>query len=114
MKGGNFFWPPVQDMNQAREAAHAGFIAAVAIAVVTAGMLVYKIWSSPAYDIIGIISTFIGDILPMALIAFFINRMSRTASILALVVSCGCHWSRTLTPCLVTCFDPPLVTSLTP
>lgn len=88
-KGLQIFWPPIFDVVTAKKAAKQGFVAAIFISGITALPLIYRIVSSQSYDATEIFSSILGNIVPMTLIAFWINRMSRIASISALVLSCG-------------------------
>jgi hypothetical protein len=76
MKRLQVFWPPVLDLVSAKKAARQGYVAALFISGATALLLVYRIVSAHSYDTIEIYSSLIGNILPMVLLAFFINRMS--------------------------------------
>jgi hypothetical protein len=88
-KGLQIFWPPIFDVVTAKKAAKQGFVAAVFISGATTLLLMYRIVSTRSYDTTEVFNSILGNIVPMALIAFFISRMSRIASISALVLSCG-------------------------
>ena len=85
-KGLQAFWPFIVDEESAKKATKQGFYSAVFISVMTAVPLMYRVATTQSYDLLEVYSGVLGNILPMAFIAFFINRMSRVASICALLL----------------------------
>ncbi|MCJ7600356.1 MAG: hypothetical protein MUO63_02510 [Desulfobulbaceae bacterium] len=85
-KGLQAFWPSIVDEVSAKNATKLGFYSAVFISVITAIPLLYRIIITQSFDLLEIYSSILGNILPMAIIAFFIHRMLRVASVCALAL----------------------------
>ena len=82
----DFLYPSITNIGSAKEAVKYGYASAALMAGTTTFNFLLKLFDSNSYDTVYIISVIIGDILPIAILGYFIFRMSRVASILALLL----------------------------
>ena len=82
----DFLYPSITNIGSAKEAVKYGNASAAFMAGITTVNFLIKLFDSSAYDPIYISSVIIGDILPIAILGYFIFKMSRIASILALLL----------------------------
>lgn len=77
------FFPIIVDEKSAKQAAQYGFAAAGILASLTALSLTIAVIDAQSVDTTSIAMRVIGDVVPIALLGYFIYRMSRIASVLA-------------------------------
>ena len=82
----DFLYPSITNIGSAKEAVKYGYASAALMAGTTTFNFLLKLFDSNSYDTVYIISVIIGNILPIAILGYFIFRMSRVASILALLL----------------------------
>ena len=82
----DFLYPSITDISSAKEAVKYGYASAALTAGITTFNFLLKLFDSNSYDTVYILSVIIGDILPIAILGYFIFRMSRVASILAFLL----------------------------
>ena len=77
------FFPSIFDERSAKQAAQYGFVAAGFIALVSALSLTIAVIDAQGVDATSIAMQVITDVAPIAILGYFIHRMSRVASVLA-------------------------------
>lgn len=82
----DFLYPSITDISSAKEAVKYGYASAALMTGITTFNFSLKLFDSNSYDAVYILSVIIGDILPIAILGYFIFRMSRIASILAFLL----------------------------
>jgi hypothetical protein len=82
----NVLYPSITNISSAKEAVKYGYASAAFMAGITTVNFLMKLFDSNSYDSVYIASVIIGDILPIAILGYFIFKMSRIASILALLL----------------------------
>ena len=83
----NYIYPQIEDEASARRAAKFGSTIAVIIASISLLMLALRLFGGANINGIDVASALIGNVAPMAVVAFFINKMSRIASIAAIAIT---------------------------
>jgi len=82
-KASKFWWPDVSTLDAAKQAANATVAAAVMIAVVTLGLVIYSVLQEP---ILGVTVWSTVDIALYAVVAFGMRKMSRVAAVAGFVL----------------------------
>jgi hypothetical protein len=81
-----FFYPTINDKQSAIKAVTYGYVAAAFTSFLTLFHITIKYLNAETVDYILLISSLVGNVLPIAVLGFFIFKNSRIASILAFIL----------------------------
>lgn len=83
----NIIYPQIEDEASAKRVAKFGASIALVIAAISLAMIGLNIFEKGTDNSIDIFSALIGNVAPMLIIAFFINKMSRVAAVIAILIT---------------------------